>query len=137
MRRFLRRESGAAIVEFALVVPILMLVVFGAIDLSRAFYARSVLRGAVQDGARLAAVLEDPVGQSDSVTRVVTSYLERHGTKPANEGRVSVLLDEGSGQVAVRVSDYEFQFLTPLSRLAGGDRTTMTYEASAAWERGP
>ena len=37
-RKFIRNEEGAAVVEFALVMPILALIIFGIIDFGRAFY---------------------------------------------------------------------------------------------------
>jgi hypothetical protein len=43
LRRLIRDEGGAAVVEFALVMPILALIVFGIIDFGRAFYVESAL----------------------------------------------------------------------------------------------
>ena len=47
-----RRERGAAAVEMALVLPILLLVLGGLIDLGRAFYSQMILTAAANEGAR-------------------------------------------------------------------------------------
>jgi len=56
-----RDDRGAAVIEFALVVPLLLLLLFGIIDMSRAFYTLNNLASAVREGARQAAVMStDP-----------------------------------------------------------------------------
>lgn len=51
-----RRESGAALVEFAFVLPVLLLIIFGIIDFSRAYNAKQELTHATREGARVYAV---------------------------------------------------------------------------------
>lgn len=46
------RRSGATAVEFALVLPILMLFVFGALEFSRANMLRNTIENAAFEGAR-------------------------------------------------------------------------------------
>ena len=53
--RALRCESGQALVEFALVFPIFMLMLFGLIDVGRLVYTNSAVSQAAREGARLAA----------------------------------------------------------------------------------
>lgn len=54
-----RDERGAALVEFALILPILVLFVFGIIEFGRAYSARIELTGAVREGARAVALGDD------------------------------------------------------------------------------
>lgn len=49
------RESGQGLVEFALVMPVFLLIFFGLIDVGRLVYTNSVLSQAAREGARLAA----------------------------------------------------------------------------------
>src|SRR6476660_9197982 len=58
MRRSLRRrgEGGAAAVEFALVMPLLLVLVFGIIQYGWYFYAMQAGSSAVGDAARRVAV---------------------------------------------------------------------------------
>jgi Flp pilus assembly protein TadG len=51
-----RRDRGAVAVEFALLFPILLLLIFGMIDFGRALNAQITLTQAARTGARLAAV---------------------------------------------------------------------------------
>jgi Flp pilus assembly protein TadG len=50
------RESGQSLVEFALVVPLLFLLLFGSIEFGRVFHAYHVITSAAREGARAAAV---------------------------------------------------------------------------------
>lgn len=49
-------ERGAALIEFALVLPVLLVLTLAVVDLSRAFYARNVVEQAAREGVRLLAV---------------------------------------------------------------------------------
>jgi Flp pilus assembly protein TadG len=60
MLRFLREQSGAAMVEMTIVVMLLFTLVLGFVDFGYAFYQWNAANKAVQVGARLAAV-SDPV----------------------------------------------------------------------------
>lgn len=61
-RTFLRRlrddQSGAYLVEFAVVMPVFLILTMGSLDLGHTLYTKSVLEGAVQKAARDSA-LED------------------------------------------------------------------------------
>lgn len=49
-------ERGQSLVEFALIVPIFLLLVFGIIDLGRGVYAYNTIQNAAREGIRLAIV---------------------------------------------------------------------------------
>jgi hypothetical protein len=55
-----RDEAGAVFAEFAILLPILVIVIFGSIDFLYAFYQWNAAAKAVEVGARIAAV-SDPV----------------------------------------------------------------------------
>jgi hypothetical protein len=50
------RQRGQALVEFALVSPLFLLVVFSAIDIGRLLYAYTAISSAARDGARTASL---------------------------------------------------------------------------------
>ena len=54
-----RRGRGQALVEFALVIPIFLLMLIALFDLGRAVFAYNTLTNAAREGARLAAVNQD------------------------------------------------------------------------------
>ena len=51
-----REERGSVVVEFALVLPILMLLLFGIIEFGRGYNAKIQLTSAVREGARKVAL---------------------------------------------------------------------------------
>jgi len=51
-----RREDGSAVVEFVVVVPMLMLMLLGIVQVGLALYVRSTLTAAAAEGARISAV---------------------------------------------------------------------------------
>jgi Flp pilus assembly protein TadG len=66
MRR--ERRRGQAVVEFALTLPLYLLILCGGIEFGRALFAHAQLHQATQEGARYGAVLRR--GDTDIRTRV-------------------------------------------------------------------
>jgi len=56
MRDRISREEGAAAVEFALILPVLALLLFGVLEFGRVWSQYQVFQGAAREGARCAAV---------------------------------------------------------------------------------
>jgi Flp pilus assembly protein TadG len=71
--RGLRTERGAAAVEFALVLPILLVLIFGIVEFGRAFQVRATLEAAAREGARVMAVQNDPAAARTAVQSASTS----------------------------------------------------------------
>lgn len=59
-REVLNREGGSVTVEFFLVVPLVILVLMGGLQVISVARARIELAGAVREGARVAATTPDP-----------------------------------------------------------------------------
>jgi Flp pilus assembly protein TadG len=59
VRSKLHREDGAAAVEFALIVGLLAVLIFGLLEYGLAFWQVQNLRSAAREGARVAAVRGD------------------------------------------------------------------------------
>jgi Flp pilus assembly protein TadG len=60
-RRSRRRRQGQALVEFALVIPIFLLLLMAVFDLGRAVFAYNSVTNAAREGARLAIVNQSAV----------------------------------------------------------------------------
>jgi Flp pilus assembly protein TadG len=72
--RSLRRDRrGATIIEFAIILPVLMMMLMGLFDLMFQFYAQSILTGAVQKAARDSAI----EGGADSTAAIDAKVLDR------------------------------------------------------------
>lgn len=92
-RRAGSRERGAAAVEFAIVLPLLLLLVFGIIDFGRSFNDYISLRQGVRDAARQAVVGEFPGCGSGNAGLICTAK-QRIGLDPAKT-TVSIGLPSG------------------------------------------
>jgi len=113
-RRFsgMRRDRGAAAVEFALMLPVLLLIVFGIIDFGRALNAQVTITQAAREGARL-----DALNQPNVVSRTQAAATGLSGVGVT----VVSACPPGSGPTAnadVKVS-YTFNFVTPIGAIAG------------------
>lgn len=104
MRKFLLKEKdGQSVIEFALILPILLLVLFGITEFGRAIMVTNVLNTASREGARLAAV--SPVGDSLSVRGRVVQVLQAANIT-AKEITIQFFLAEKSVEVTV-TTDFE------------------------------
>lgn len=72
-----REEKGSAIAEFALVIPLLLIMLWGTIIMSRGYQRLNVLTGSLREGARYGATL-NPVDQSLIRTKI-TNYSTAFG----------------------------------------------------------
>ncbi|RLV56527.1 hypothetical protein D9V41_05480 [Aeromicrobium phragmitis] len=121
-----RRDRGAAVVEFALLVPVFLVLLFGIISYGWMLSFRQAVSQAAAEGARAAAIVADTsVSDADrrsygweSIDKALTSYgvtcedgvLKRAG---ADAGRCAVTV--ASGEVTVDLSyDYGAHNLLPM-----------------------
>src|SRR6266511_1900970 len=70
------RENGVAAVEFALILPHLLVVLFMIIEFSNVLYDKAVITNASREGARSGIVMSPARPNADAVKAVVTTYCE-------------------------------------------------------------
>jgi Flp pilus assembly protein TadG len=136
LRRLARSERGAAVVEFAVVVPVLLVLVMGIIDFGRMYAVAASLAAATRDGARQGATatdLTDATQLAAIKARVVSGFQPLGGTA-LTAANVSVTLD-GSYNVVVTVSNYRYVPITPIASLVGLGTVTLNRTALFRWER--
>jgi len=110
-----RSESGTALIEFALVLPILCVLAMGMLDFGRAFHMKALLDQSAREGARIAA-LTTP--DADLVTTRVNDVL---GSGGYAADAVAVLGPDPAHMVTVTVTS-TFTFITPgIFALIGAD----------------
>jgi TadE-like protein len=91
-----RRERGASIVEFAIVAPLLFLLLFGIIDFGWAFSQNLDVKHAAREGARLAAVNAAPGADPDERLDALIAMVRERSTELADEDtEVFVAFAEG------------------------------------------
>ncbi len=82
-------RSGQSAVEFALVLPLIMLVIFGAVELGVATYDKAVLTNASREGARAGIVAMTPRLTDAQIQSVVTTYAQNNMITFKNPGSVT------------------------------------------------
>ena len=104
-------ELGQSLVEFALMMPFLLVILLGVADLGRAFYYTSAIANAARAGAAYAAAN----GPSTSAASVAAKACNETGfvaysASPACPG-LDATTAFGAGRVTVTVT-YDFNFLS-------------------------
>jgi len=137
-RRRLSSESGAELVEFALVLPILLLLIAGIADFGLLFHSHEVTTNAAREGARLAVLPGYDANGYAAVQTRVSSYIAAGGLTGAFTTTVTPqAVDLGGGLTAngvqVRVAyTHTFLFIGPIVGLINGTfATTLTYQTAA------
>ena len=74
MRSKSSSQKGASAVEFALVLPLLMLITFGIIEFGMFIYNQQVITNASREGARAGIVASMPRVTPDQIEEVVHTY---------------------------------------------------------------
>lgn len=138
----LRTSSGQSLVELSMLLPILMILVFGIIDFGLGMHSYIVLSNSVREGARFAAV-GNPAGtvaDCDGITNdtvygrlcVTTGNLNLTNLSP------SVTYPDGiaPGNSVIVAADYDYNFITPLGDIidffsVGTFPTTISLSSSA------
>jgi Flp pilus assembly protein TadG len=102
-------DRGAAAVEFALVLPLLLILIFGIIDFGRMLNAQITLTEAAREGARASVLGTDPKTRVDSLTAGLGTVTTTPVSCPANPAATDT---------ATVTVTYSFQFATPVGLLA-------------------
>ena len=129
--KFARDQRGYAAVEFTLLLPVLLIIVFGIIEVGSAWYARQVLINASREGARM-GVLYSMDGVTDEDVEIHVENL----LVSAGFNKAVVVDSTGAGgdpgdPVSVQVSaDYDLPVLSALIPGVGGDLGQVTLNAA-------
>jgi Flp pilus assembly protein TadG len=132
--KFARR--GQAVVEFALVLPLVLILMISVFEFARAWNLQQVLTDAAREGARI-AVVGNGAGQSAGVIQAkveaaIDNALSTAGIDP-NDADPPVLTGMGGGRgnpATVQLAlPYRFTFLGPLMGWTIG-KSSMTLRTS-------
>ncbi|ABA88992.1 Flp pilus minor pilin TadE [Syntrophotalea carbinolica DSM 2380] len=111
-------QKGAAIVEFAVILPLLLLIVFGIVEFGFIFYNQAILTNASREGARRAIVFEtnsngDRIYNGATVEDTIKRYL--YTDYPTNSDlrlvtfgteNLSIAPSSADGEVVINQGDY-------------------------------
>ena len=135
MHKRLRNQRGAALIETAITIPLVLLVSVAIFEFGRAYQTWQVLTNAAREGARI-AVLE--AYTDDQVTTTVRNYLSGGQLPNAGTASINIVRNVPFGvNTASRVTvNYPFQFmvLNGVARLVRNGSTAgtpLTMQSSA------
>jgi len=122
LRKLWRRDEGAALMEAAFVLPLLLFVSVAIIEFGRAFQTWQVVTNAAREGARVAVL---PGMTDDAIRTRVQDYMQMGITSPGSatitiDRATTVSIGGAATASASRVQvDYPFTFivLQPLGDL--------------------
>jgi Flp pilus assembly protein TadG len=94
-----RHDNGAAMVELALILPVLLVLLFGIIEFGRAYNATISMQAAAREGARELA-LRRPAGEVDAAVRdaapsVDIDSISQSACPATGDGEARVVVTEG------------------------------------------
>lgn len=110
-------DRGAAAVEFALVVPVLLIVVFGIIDFGRMMNAQLQVSEAAREGARAATVITGTSDDRQDAARDRIAYFTATTIGGVDFDETdSSFCDQAPvrGDINVVTASYRFKFITPV-----------------------
>jgi Flp pilus assembly protein TadG len=141
----LRDDSGAALVEFALILPVFALLLFGALDLGKAYNYWIDETQLAHEGARYAAVNKNPDPTAPNLVTAIRNQADtaelRNGSTSSvpNALRVCVYLPDGpavGNRVRVEVTS-TYTFMSFLSRKLNVLQKSVVADSTMRLERTP
>ena len=107
-------ERGVAAVEFALVLPLLVLLVAGIADFGRAYHLQTTLSGAAREGVRAMALRND-AGAARTAARAAAGPLAlSDGQISVSPGTGACLSTTANTVTATVTISYSTTYLSPL-----------------------
>ncbi len=107
-------ERGIAAAEFALVLPALLLLLFGTIEFGMIMYGREIVTNAAREGARAGIVQRLPKLTEAEIKKVANDYLEGTNISKDHVTFTTSNLVLPSCPNCLKVSaQYDYHFLIP------------------------
>ena len=116
---FFKRKDGQAMVEFALVLPVLILLICGIIDFGWIFGNQIIVNNATREAARYTAI-----HYNDSTTYDVALTQDVIERKAENLDTPSVTINIDGEEIIIRTQG-TIPILTPFTSIFLGDNYTM------------
>ncbi len=116
-------EKGQALVEFALLVPIFLILMFAIVDFGMGFHSWITVTNSAREGARLGAVsatadaIEIRVRQTADLINEDVKMTVTVGCGPSSDPPPTDPCPTQAGDSVVVKVDYEYNLITPLASL--------------------
>lgn len=106
-------ERGAAATEFALLLPVFLLILFGIIEFGMIMYGREVVTNAAREGARAGIVQGPPKRTAGNITTIANNYLTGTGINQADVTFTPAGVGLASPNTLTVTAVYNYNFLIP------------------------
>lgn len=124
------RERAQTLVEFALILPIMLLLLFALVDFGRGFYTWLIVTNGAREGARVGATQQD--------YNAIMARIES-ATSTLDRSRMTVTLTNVQGPRGEPITvdiRYDFNFVTPIGGImnivSGGTLSDITIRGYAS-----
>jgi Flp pilus assembly protein TadG len=100
----MKGQRGASAIEFAIILPVLLVILIGTMEFGYVMFAKAVITNASREGARRGIVWSDPRASNAEIGQAVMNYcsnlipsatvttqVERAGSDPGNPLTVRVI----------------------------------------------
>lgn len=114
-------DRGAAAIELALILPILLVIVFGVIDFGRIVNTQVTLTEAAREGARALAFGQVPLTRAQQVTGTTDTQLVSTSACPSTANATN------TATVTIKQT---YTYITPIMALLGTAGSTRTLQAT-------
>jgi Flp pilus assembly protein TadG len=107
-----KKEEGASVVEFAILAPLFVVLLFGLVEFGLAIYSKGMITNASREGARFGVVYSTPRKTDAEITSKVQEYLANAGF--LDSVHINVIGAQGTSGTPLTVSvtyPYTFQVL--------------------------
>ena len=128
-----KRENGQSAVEFALVLPILLLIVCGILDFGWLFYNQLSVENACREGARVGCVNAQDARLDQIVTDKVEAILPKNLKSVVVDSKLTNPTSPLEGDLKVNVKA-EMNTLTPVLGVIYGKTKELSYTVTIKTE---
>jgi len=109
-----RGQRGASLIEFAIVLPILVVLLLGIIELGFLLFNKAMITNASREGARAAILFDEPRLNEADITTVVNNYCQDQlitfgSATPVTDAAPDTC--PGSGASITVTVDYQYDWL--------------------------
>ena len=106
-------EHGVAAAELAILLPVLLLILFGTIEFGMMMYGREVVTNATREGARYGIVAQSPPITAGQMITQATNYLTGTGVSPASVTFTVPACCGVTGTPVTLAATYRYPWLIP------------------------
>jgi Flp pilus assembly protein TadG len=131
-KMIIKNQKGASAVEFAIIAPLLFVLLFAIVEFGFLLYNQVMITNASREGARAGIILQTPRATLTDIEAVVNNYCAAHmiNFDPSQAPATSIVQTDDSGngtvpdagdslEVTVQYT-YDFLVLPNLANLIGG-----------------